>query len=232
MRLRPVLLASSLAPAIALAQIQVVGDDACPTYAVDIAAFATCDGDRVAAPTASPPLTVATLPAFDVPAYKQSDRGLHVAAAEAYRVKQMHPREVVLLDIRSRTEAVYVGQPDGVDIHVPYLEPMSPPQWNAAANGLKMQRNPAFVDEVKAELDRLGAGPDSPILLLCRSGERSAIAADVLAAAGLPRVYTIVDGFEGDIGASGKRDVNGWRNSGAPWQARPIARLIYRATTP
>ncbi|HKO69286.1 MAG TPA: hypothetical protein VJU53_15920 [Burkholderiaceae bacterium] len=35
---------------------QVVADDACPKYAVDIAAFATCDGDRVAkAELAIPP---------------------------------------------------------------------------------------------------------------------------------------------------------------------------------
>ncbi len=63
------------------------------------------------------------------------------------------------------------------------------------------------------------------ILLLGRSGQRSAIAADALAAAGLARVYTIVDGFEGDIGPGGRRDVNGWKNIGAPWQARPTARL-------
>jgi rhodanese-related sulfurtransferase len=88
-----------------------------------------------------------------------------------------------------------------------------------------MQRNPAFVDEVRAELARRDWPEDSVILLLCRSGERSAIAADALAAAGLPRVFTIVDGFEGDLGASGQRIVNGWKNAGAPWQARPLARL-------
>lgn len=32
----------------ATAQATVVADSACPYYAVDIAAFATCDGDRVA----------------------------------------------------------------------------------------------------------------------------------------------------------------------------------------
>lgn len=29
---------------------QVVGDEACPKFAVDIAAFATCEGDRVVKP--------------------------------------------------------------------------------------------------------------------------------------------------------------------------------------
>lgn len=222
MLLRLALIATSLTPALAWAQWQVVGDDACPKYAVDIAAFATCDGDRVAAPRV---LDVATLPEREVPPLKQSDRAQHVTAAEAYRLKQAHPRDVVLLDIRSRAEAAYVGQPDDVDVHVPYLEPVAPPQWNAAGTGLKMQRNPNFVAEVQAALGRLGTSPDAPILVLCRSGERSAIAADALAAGGLPRVYTVVDGFEGDLGAGGRRDVNGWKNAGAGWQARPVARL-------
>lgn len=33
------------------AHAQVVGDAACPYYAVDVAAFATCDGDRAAGPS-------------------------------------------------------------------------------------------------------------------------------------------------------------------------------------
>jgi len=52
--------------------IQVVGDEACRTYAVDIAAFATCENGRVtkpegpAAPARAPDRTVAaTAPARD-----------------------------------------------------------------------------------------------------------------------------------------------------------------------
>lgn len=39
---------------------EVVADSACPKYAVDIAYFATCEGDRVA--KAAPPQTAATAP--------------------------------------------------------------------------------------------------------------------------------------------------------------------------
>lgn len=44
------LAAASLASAAASGRVfaQVVADSACPKYAVDIASFATCDGDRVA----------------------------------------------------------------------------------------------------------------------------------------------------------------------------------------
>jgi hypothetical protein len=48
MRTAAVLLLLSMVPC-ARADPLVVGDDACPRYAVDVAAFATCDGDRVAA---------------------------------------------------------------------------------------------------------------------------------------------------------------------------------------
>ena len=55
------------------------------------------------------------------------------------------------------------------------------------------------------------------VILVCRSGERSARAADVLAKAGFTQVYNVVEGFEGDYGKTGRRDVNGWKNAGLPW---------------
>jgi len=37
-------------------------------------------------------------------------------------------------------------------------------------------------------------------------------------------VYTVVDGFEGDVAKegpnAGKRVVNGWKNAGLPWSYR------------
>ena len=32
-----------------------------------------------------------------------------------------------------------------------------------------------------------------------------------------PPAYTVVDGFEGDKSAEGKRTVNGWKNAGGEW---------------
>jgi rhodanese-related sulfurtransferase len=225
MHLRATLLWLCLAPASALAQIQVVGDGACPQFAVDIAAFATCDGDRVAAPSALPPLRFAAAAPHEVPPHKRTDSDLYISAAEAHRIRRDYPAEVVLIDIRSRIEAAYVGQPDTVDIHVPYLEPALPLQLSPASGSPRLQRNPAFVQEVKAALARLD-GPAEPIvLLLCRSGQRSAIAADALAAAGVAHVYTVVDGFEGDIGPDGRRDINGWKVAGGRWQSRALPHL-------
>ena len=49
------------------------------------------------------------------------------------------------------------------------------------------------------------------MILYCSVGERSAKAAALLAASGYSRVYTMVDGFEGDTTG------DGWKRSGLPW---------------
>jgi rhodanese-related sulfurtransferase len=68
---------------------------------------------------------------------------------------------------------------------------------------------------------------------MCRSGSRSAKAANLLAKAGYKKVYNIYDGFEGDKVKDtssyfkGKRMVNGWKNSGNPWSYKGDETLIY-----
>jgi hypothetical protein len=77
--------------------------------------------------------------------------------------------------------------------------------------------NAAFVAQVR-EI----AKPTDVLLVTCRSGGRSAMAVNQLAAAGFTKVYNIVDGVEGDLVHdpdsvfNGKRMKNGWKNS-APW---------------
>jgi rhodanese-related sulfurtransferase len=78
--------------------------------------------------------------------------------------------------------------------------------------------NPDFVAGVKKI-----AGPTDTLLLMCRSGGRSAMAVNQLAAAGFKNAYNITDGMEGDKVEDpesvfyGKRMKNGWKNSGLPW---------------
>jgi hypothetical protein len=79
------------------------------------------------------------------------------------------------------------------------------------------QMNKSFVAQVKKV-----AKPADVLLVTCRSGGRSAMGVNQLAAAGFTKVYNIVDGFEGDAVDDpesvfhGKRMKNGWKNS-APW---------------
>ena len=65
------------------------------------------------------------------------------------------------------------------------------------------------------------------ILVICRSGSRSAACVNLLAKAGFNNAYTIIDGFEGDKDDKGKRTVNGWKNSGAPRTYKFDPALVY-----
>jgi len=56
------------------------------------------------------------------------------------------------------------------------------------------------------------------VLLLCRSGKRSALAAEVAAKAGFTRVFNVLEGFEGEIDEQQHRGVSdGWRFRQLPW---------------
>jgi rhodanese-related sulfurtransferase len=71
-----------------------------------------------------------------------------------------------------------------------------------------------FVGQVKRF-----ARPTDTVLVICRSGNRCAVAVEMLARAGFEKAYTVVDGFEGDRNTNpsspyyGKRTVNGWKNT-------------------
>jgi rhodanese-related sulfurtransferase len=86
------------------------------------------------------------------------------------------------------------------------------------ASRFAFQPNPDFISQVKEV-----AGPTDTIMVMCRSGGRSAMAVNLLAEAGFTNVYQITDGMEGDSIKDpesvfqGQRLKNGWKNSGAPW---------------
>lgn len=113
----------------------------------------------------------------------------------------------VLLDVRTQPEWDYVGRPDlstigGAVVLVPWKH------WP------DMQTRDSFADEVKAA----GIRPDQPVLLLCRSGQRSRDAAIALTEAGFAACFNISDGFEGPKDPAGHRStLAGWRAAGLPW---------------
>lgn len=112
--------------------------------------------------------------------------------------------QAVLVDVRSGEERKFVGHvPDS--LHV------------AWATGTALTRNPRFVRELEAKLAKDG-GKDAVVLLLCRSGKRSALAAEAAAKAGFTRVFNVLEGFEGEIDAQQHRGgSDGWRFHGLPW---------------
>jgi rhodanese-related sulfurtransferase len=106
----------------------------------------------------------------------------------------------VLVDVRSAEERKFVGQVPG-GVHV------------AWATGTSLTRNPRFVRELEAK-----AGKNDVVLLLCRSGKRSALAAEAAAKAGFTSVFNVLEGFEGELNDAKQRGTaDGWRFRGLPW---------------
>ncbi len=119
--------------------------------------------------------------------------------AEAFELLQSAPG-ARLVDVRTHAEWDYVGRiPGAVEI-----------EWESYPDG---QPNPAFAQQLKQQVD-----PQSPVMFICRSGNRSHHAAAAAAAAGYTQSYNVLEGFEGKKDANGHRNtVGGWRAAGLPW---------------
>jgi rhodanese-related sulfurtransferase len=160
-----------------------------------------------------------------VPLHKQTSLGLYVTAKEAYAKWQADPANVKVVDVRTPEEYMYVGHPPMAH-NIPYLFLMD--KWYTQSGRSAMIPNTAFAAQVKKKFK-----PTDTLLLICRSGGRSAMAVDALASAGFKKVYTVFDGFEGDkvkdekSPLNGKRAVNGWKIAGAPWTYSIKPELAY-----
>jgi rhodanese-related sulfurtransferase len=150
-----------------------------------------------------------------LPAEKQTTIGLYLTAQQAFEKWQSAPGKVTVLDVRTPEEYLFIGHAE-MAWNVPLAAQTF--EWDAAKKQFPMRPLPDFVDRV-----RTIANPDDTLLVMCRSGGRSAAAVNLLAGAGFRNVYNITDGFEGDSVKDpgsvfkGQRMVNGWRNSGLPW---------------
>jgi rhodanese-related sulfurtransferase len=156
-----------------------------------------------------------TEPNANIPKGKQTVLGLYVTAKEAYEKWQAEPEKVKIIDVRTPEEYLFVGHPTmawKIPVAVQNYE------WDAEKKQFPMKPLPDFASRVSQI-----AKPGDTILVMCRSGGRSAIAVNMLAKAGFKRVYNMIDGMEGDAVEDpdsvflGQRLKNGWKNSGCPW---------------
>lgn len=148
---------------------------------------------------------------------KQTAPGLYMTAADAGRVLTDHPN-VALIDVRTPSEVNLIGYATAAAANIPskFMDPAL--GFDPKKGHYKMVDNPGFVDEMKAWLASDAASGVDTLLIMCRSGSRSAEAIAKLIEAGVDvTLYNVVDGFEGDTNDAGARVVNGWRNAGLPW---------------
>ena len=107
--------------------------------------------------------------------------------------------KAVLVDVRTDAEREWVGK-------VPGAIAVAWKQWPG------MAMNADFDAQLRA------AVPEGhKVVLLCRSGVRSVVAAQRATGLGI-EAYNILEGFEGDVNANGQRgQLGGWRKRGLPW---------------
>jgi rhodanese-related sulfurtransferase len=151
----------------------------------------------------------------ELPTGKQTTLGLYVTAKEAYAMWKASPEKVKILDVRTQEEYIFIGHA-AMAWNIPLA--FQSYVWDGAKNQFPMKINPDFMDQIKEVFQ-----PGDIILITCRSGGRSAMAANLLAQAGYKNVYNITDGMEGDMVNDsdsvfvGQRMKNGWKNSGVPY---------------
>ncbi len=126
-------------------------------------------------------------------------------------IKNLDPKEswtllqensnAILIDVRTAIEHSFVGHPPKA-IHIPWKEFPG------------MQINDQFVARVEAIVKK----KNTPILLLCRSGQRSLAAAKKLEDYGYQFLINISEGFEGALDNEKHRgNINGWGFHDLPW---------------
>ena len=137
-------------------------------------------------------------------------------AMRANRVTPIEAAEMLeqgykYLDVRSRPEFDQ-GHPTGA-WNVPLL--------NAGPGG-RMQANADFLAVVKSNF-----ATDAKLLVGCKSGGRSARAAEMLADVGYSELVDVRGGFSGEPDPAGGVAVAGWKDSGLPVSEQPEAGHSY-----
>ena len=117
-------------------------------------------------------------------------------------------QDAVMIDCRTTAEWSYVGFPDLEKIgkQTKFIE------WAKFPDGTL---NENFINQVK----KAGIKPDTNVLFLCRSGQRSQSAAIAMTANGYTAAYNISEGFEGNQNEASQRGkTEGWKVRGLPWK--------------
>jgi hypothetical protein len=126
-----------------------------------------------------------------VPEPRRTKAGRYLLAADgpAFIQAQGGEGRVLFLDPCPRAKAMCVGMAAGIDALMPHVEHQElMTDWDARRGLSRPEPMQDFVPEAHRRL----------------------------AADGWTQVWSVVDGFEGDMSKDGRRDVHGWKNAGRP----------------
>lgn len=166
------------------------------------------------------PVSAWSVDPSNLPKIKVAKLGLYLEAKEVPDFIRKHSPKVLFIDVRTAEEQLFVGVPDGIDGTAPFGI-MNYGKWDEDKKTYLRYPNPDFLGNFEYWALDKGIEKTDPIVLICRSGDRSALGSDLLARHGYTNVWSVVDGFEGDLAKDGpkkgQRAVNGWKNEGLPW---------------
>lgn len=143
----------------------------------------------------------------------QTLAGKYLSAKEAAAFIMKDRAGTLFIDVRTPVEVEYVGYSYLMDKNIP-IKVNDTSKWDAKKHRYAGIKNDNFVADVEAALKAKGLNKDSKIVFMCRSGDRSAAATNLMFKAGYKNVYTVEDGFEGAKDkVNHQRTVNGWKNT-------------------
>ena len=113
-----------------------------------------------------------------------------------------------LIDIRTKPEWEFIGVPDLSSLNKKTIFI----SWHMYP---EMKINSLFENQITES----NIKKNDNLFLICRSGNRSSNAAELLTSRGFTNCFNVKDGFEGEIGPNHQRStINGWKYCKLPWK--------------
>ncbi len=136
-----------------------------------------------------------------------------IDSKEAYSMVMTSPSDTFIVDVRTVAEYTFVGHPD-LPSGVPNIPLKFFPSW---------EPNSDFALKVAERYKK-----NNRLIMICRSGGRAEIAAEILIKAGFKRVFYMTDSFEGRADEKGHRTVDGWKVNNLPYTYEIKEELRYK----
>ena len=173
----------------------------------------------------------------------QAQGSKKILSIEAYDMLNTVP-DTYLIDVRTRAEYQWVGHPISAYLFPYMIMTKDFGRWDEEYGYRANVKNESFIGEISKVFKK-----SDNLLIICRDGERSELAANELVDAGFKNVYNVEDGFEGPefptfedsnkdkfyrqlskrnkIPGFGHRRHYGWQWWGLPWGYEMVPKFIY-----
>jgi rhodanese-related sulfurtransferase len=134
---------------------------------------------------------------------------------QVWALKQQFGARIVLIDVRMPVETVATGSAQVTDHVIPVRIAPAGMDDSKPLPSSKLVDDPRFIENVAQTLRISGVPRGTPIVVLCRTANRSAVAVKKLRAAGYDNVSDLIGGMDGKSNALDD-DEMGWRASRLP----------------